>query len=331
MILFETACVPVVRPGEAVVAGRRLAGRLLPYGADAAAVPFRFDPVERRFVVRRGDATLHAGPHCAGPWAEALARLAPGPVLVGPCSPSEEVRGAYLAATEAALASGRPVYLLDPEPTGLPEAAGPSAVALCTWRPGAAASAFPALAPARAAGIECAALFPLLPGWTGEPEAIEELIEAAARAGAVAATAILPVSDGEGRRAIVEARESVEPSSADGFFEVIHHGDWMKDLSEGISAVRTACARRGLALLPPRPVGRREFPGNAAVAALLEERAELDEAGEHRAALLHAAVRWIDESGRDLAAVAREGNFPKVFPFGGEILAEAAASLAAAR
>jgi hypothetical protein len=287
--------------------------------------------VERRFLVRRGDATLHAGPHRAGPWAEALARLPPGPVLVGPCTPSEDFRGAYRAAAEAAVASGRPVYLLDPEPAGLPEAAGASAVALCTWRPGAAASAFPALAPARAAGLECAVLFPLLPGWTGETEAIEELVEAAARAGAAAATAIVPVSDGEGRRAIVEARESVEPSSAEGFFEVIHHGDWTRDLAERISAVRTACERRGLALLPPRPVGRREPPGNAEAAARLEERAELDEAGEHRVALLHAAVRWIDESGRDLAAVAREGNFSKVFPFGGEILAEAAASLAAAR
>ena len=72
-------------------------------------------------------------------------------------------------------------------------------------------------------------------------------------------------------------------------------------------------------MLPPRAVGRREPPGNAAAAALLEERAELGGLDEHRTAQLQAAVRWIDESGRDLSAVAREGNFRKVFPFGGDL------------
>ena len=35
---------------------------------------------------------------------------------------------------------------------------------------------------------------------------------------------------------------------------------------------------------------------------------------EHRVSLLYAAARWIDESGRDLDPVVREGNFRKVFP-----------------
>jgi hypothetical protein len=123
----------------------------------------------------------------------------------------------------------------------------------------------------------------------------------------------------------------VDDAGAEGFFEAIHHGDWTRGLLERISAVRAACAARGLALLPPRPLGRGEPPGNSAAADRLEERAEISEAGEHRVALLHAAVRWIDEAGRDLSAVAREGNFSRVFPFSGEILAEAAASLAAVR
>ena len=46
---------------------------------------------------------------------------------------------------------------------------------------------------------------------------------------------------------------------------------------------------------------------------------------EHRAALLHGAARWIDEAGRDLAPVVREGNFGKVFPFGA-LIAEAEAA-----
>jgi hypothetical protein len=75
--------------------------------------------------------------------------------------------------------------------------------------------------------------------------------------------------------------------------------------------------------LPPRPVGRGERPANAAASARLEELAERPGLPEHRAAQLLAAVRWIDDSPRDLAAVAREGNFRKVFPFGAEA-AEAA-------
>jgi hypothetical protein len=38
-------------------------------------------------------------------------------------------------------------------------------------------------------------------------------------------------------------------------------------------------------------------------------------------------VRWIDESGRNLAAVASEGNFRRVFPFDGEVAEEAEAAL----
>ena len=71
--------------------------------------------------------------------------------------------------------------------------------------------------------------------------------------------------------------------------------------------------------------------GNTAAASRLEEQAELEDPGEHRAALLYAAVRWIDESARDLAAVAREGNFGRIFPFGGEIGETASAALLAAR
>src|SRR5262249_3595656 len=79
----------------------------------------------------------------------------------------------------------------------------------------------------------------------------------------------------------------------------------------------------GLAPLPPRAVGSGEPRVNARAAADLEEQALACDADEHRQALLHAAVRWIDEAGRDLGAVAREGNFRKVFPFGAEIAGEA--------
>jgi hypothetical protein len=54
-------------------------------------------------------------------------------------------------------------------------------------------------------------------------------------------------------------------------------------------------------------------------AASLEDRIRTAGADEHRVALLMAAVRWIDESGRDLTRIAREGNFRKVFPWGAEL------------
>lgn len=331
MILYEAAAAPSVRAGELLLAGRRLAGRLFPYGADAADSAFRFDPVDRRFLFRRPEATVPVGPWAPGPWSEALSRVPPGPVLVGPCAAAEEVRGAFRAAADAALGQGRPVYLLDPEPAGLPEPAGPAAVVLCSWRGGRPEGAFAGLSAARAAGFRCAALFPYLPGWTGEPHAVEALVAAAADVGAEALTALAPSSDGEGRRAIVEARSVAEPGDAERFFELVHHGDWAAKLPDSLRRVREAAGRRGLASLPPRPVGSREAGANAAASARLEELAELSGAGDHRIALLHAAVRFIDESGRDLASVEREGNFGRIFPFGEEIAKEAAAALRDAR
>ena len=92
-----------------------------------------------------------------------------------------------------------------------------------------------------------------------------------------------------------------------------------------IRLFRLEAARRGLATLPTRPVGRGEPSGNSAAAARLEEIAQDSGADEHRTALLYAAARWIDESGRDLSLVVREGNFRKVFPFGA-LAAEAEAA-----
>ncbi|HYR46610.1 MAG TPA: hypothetical protein VER78_06355, partial [Thermoanaerobaculia bacterium] len=58
-----------------------------------------------------------------------------------------------------------------------------------------------------------------------------------------------------------------------------------------------------------------------------EERADaLFGRDEHRASLLHAAARWIDESGRDLAPIVAEGNFRKIFPFVEEVAREAEAA-----
>ncbi len=331
MIVFESAGAPLVRAGEALVAGRRLAGRLMPYGSEAAEARSRFDPVERRFVPGRSEGVVVPGPWRPDAWMAAISRLPAGPVLIGPGCEAESVRGAYRAASEAAIEAGRAAYLLDPIAEGIPNAAEGSAVALCMWCPGPPSRAFPALRAAADAGLTAAALYPFLPGWTGEPEIVEALADAARRGGAASLSAIAPALDGEGRRAIVEARAAEDPAAGDALFAVVHHGGWSERIGDRIAAARRIVEQAGLGHLPPRPTGRGERAANAAAAARLEELADRLEADEHRAALLHGAVRWIDEAGRDLAAVSREGNFRRVFPFGDEAAVAAEKALREAR
>ena len=324
MIVFTETDVAAVRAGEFDLAGRRVAARAAPYAGEAAPPSFRFDPLDRRFVARGREAAVASGPAQPEPWREALARVPAGPVALEACSPSEAVRGVYRAATDGARAAGRGVYLLDPEPEGLPEAADRSVVVVVSWRPG----PLPAvLAEAAGRGFQSGLVLPVLPGWTAEAGFLEPLLCAAAAAGARFVAPLAPGSDARARRLAVEARAEQDPEAADRFFEQVHHGSFDGELPALVASVRSACASLGLASMPPRPVGSGQPEAHARAAARLEERAMEVEADEHRAALLHAAARWVDEAGRDLAAVVREGNFRRVFPFGPEAAAEAEAAL----
>lgn len=326
MILFERSAAPSVRSGEFEVASRRIAARAFPYVGEVGTPPFRFDPAERRFVSRSDDGIVLAGPDEGQAWRTPLLRGPSGPVLVGPCSVGDEVQGSYLAAAEGARSSGRAVYLLDPEPAGLPEDPAGVFTALFVRFPGLAASN-EALEAALARGIPSGWIFPFVPGWTSCRDALEDL---AARAVAAGARFLAPVplaDDGLSRRLAVEAASAAAPEGAEGFFERIHHGASPQQLREARDLLRAACAREGLDLLPPRPAGLHEPRTNALAAARLEEKAHASSENEHRAALLHAAARWIDEWGRDLAPVVREGNLPKVFPFGAELAREAEEAL----
>jgi hypothetical protein len=158
---------------------------------------------------------------------------------------------------------------------------------------------------------------------------LEEAVRAATAAGASFLAPVPLAEDGGVRRVAVEAASAASPEAADGIFERIHHGGLTDELAEAHERLRDACVGAGLATVAPRPVGLRESAKNAAAAARLEERAQAAHRDEHRAALLHAAARWIDESVRDLAAIAREGNFGKVFPFGDDIAREAEDALLA--
>jgi hypothetical protein len=326
MILFEEAAAVAVKAGEFDLCGRRVAARATPYAGDSAPPSFVFDPLELRFVTCRREARVAAGSADPDLWREALGRLPLGAVAVERCSGAEAVRGAYRAAAEGARAAGRGVYLLDPERDGLPNAADPASVVVATWRPG-LLSLPPILAIAARAGFSSGLALPVIPGWTAEASFYEPLLDAALAAGAVFVAALCPAGDGEARRMAVEARAESDPLAADSFFERVHHGGWVEEVPRGLAAVQGAVASRGLRALPVRPRGEREPAANSKAAALLEERAAQPAAREHHQALLHGAVRWIDESGRDLAALVREGNFRKVFPFGAEASDEVEAAL----
>lgn len=330
MIEYDLSGAAVVRCVLSEVAGRRIAAHALPYSGEVGEPAVRFDPLDRSVVLRRPSGRVAVGPARGERWDRAFERCAAGPVLVGPGSPAEEICGAYRAAAEAAAAAGRPVYLLDPDPTGLPSRAGRGCVALFAWSPDRGDAPPPALSEALERGFAAGGLLPIIPGWTEGPAFLEGYLDGLARAGAgfAAPVAASPVADA--RRRYVEARSRTEPEAADGFFERVHHCDWPAAVRAGVERFREAAATRGLATIPPRPIGASEPPGNSAAAARLEERAREVEDNEHRSALFYAAARWIDESGRDLTRVVAEGNFAKVFPFG-SLAAEAEEAFRAGR
>lgn len=321
MITFEPSAA-VVRVAEAEIAGRRIAARALPYPGRVGEEPFGFDPLERAIFRRRREGTVAVGPVRPEEWRAALLRVTPGPVLVGPGHDAgEPVWGACAAAAEGAREAGRPVYLLDPPPQALSRDASGDVVVLVTWRPGRAVSR-ERIQELVQRGASAGCLLPLLPGWTSDRAAIAGFVEQARSAGARFVAPVLPDRGGASRRAIVEARAEITPDAAEQIFGRVHHSDWDRELEDALANLAVACSAAGLETMPPRPVGRAEPARNAAAAARLEELAWACAADEHRCARFHAAARWIDESGRDLAAIAREGNLRRVFPLGDELAAE---------
>ena len=330
MIVYEAAAAPSVRAGELLLGGRRLAGRLFPYGADAADAAFRFDPVERRFLFRRPEATVPVGPSDPRPWTEALSRVPPGPVLVGPCAAAKKSAALIGPRRRRPSGQGRPVYLLDPEPAGLPptrpeprpwscapgERGGPKRLS----RPGGrrARPDFDARPSSRISPAGRGSRAPWRRSSPPPPTPVPKPDGPGAhdrRRGTPGHRPGAPAASPRGRRAILRARPPWRLGGA----------------APGFSPASPGGGRPPRPGLAPAPsLGAREAGANAAASARLEELAELSGAGDHRIALLHAAVRFIDESGRDLASVEREGNFG-LFPFGEEIAKEAAAALREAR
>jgi len=331
MILYQSARSPAVRFAEQLLAGRRVAVRAQPYAGNVGTARFFFDPVERVFSERTQSGSVAAGPFDAESWCGALGSHPAGAALVGPSDPAERVRGAYRAAVEGAALSGRGAYLWDPEPEALPENLPGTfaAVAVFVLLPS------PKLVTERLAsvarrGIAAGGILPLIPGWTDSAESIERIVAAVAEAGAAFVAPLWPVLDGPARRLMVEARAEVEPREADAFFERIHHRDAASD-ENALLRLRQACRRAGIRDMPVRARGACEPLANSVAAAHLEEKAFEESENEHRAARLHAAARWVDELGKDLGVIVREGNLGKIFPFGPELAQETELASSAAK
>jgi len=326
VILYENAPEPAVRAGEFDLGGRRVAARALPYGTTIGVERWSFDPIERLFLLRATGGSILVGPHDPDAWRKALARGPAGNVAVSGCDPSEEIRGSYRAAAEGAAKAGRGVFLLDPSPSALPDEPSPAYVTLFVALPGRAPSE--GLGESLRRGFCAGLIVPLVPGWTCDAAALKELSHLAEESGARFVAALPAAQDGPARRAAIEVREELSPEPPEDFFERVHHGNWRAETEEARLRLREVCASGGLPCEIPRPVGLLEPPANAAAAKRLEEKAdEIFALDEHRASLFHAAARWIDESGRDLAPIVAEGNFRKIFPFVEEIACEAEAAL----
>lgn len=332
MILFERAATAAVRPGEWEIAGRRAAARLLPYVGDVRG-SLRFDPLELRFRPPRAEARVLAGPSDASAWSEQIRGLPRGPLLIGPGVEEgpEAVHGSYGAAIAGAAALGLGAYLLDP-PRGV---AGLSAspaglqIVVVSWSPSEDWEI--ALADVAATGVAAGVVLPLIPGWTAAETELTQIVERAAGAGASFVAGVFPADDGDARRLTVEARAQQDPKAADELFELLHHRGGLRELPDAARRLAEQAGRRGLSPLPSRPRASGEAAGNAAAADALEHRALENALQEHLSASFLAAARWVDECGRDLSAIAREGNFRRVFPFDGEVAAAAEAALGVSR
>jgi hypothetical protein len=187
------------------------------------------------------------------------------------------------------------------------------------------------LSAAASGGVPSGLLYPLFPGWTAEENVLLAVLDSAAACGARFAVPLRPADDGDARRQAVEALSGVDSAGADRLFERLHHRDWASELPAAEEVFAREASRRGLAILPPRPVWDGESAGNAHAADRLERVARERRENEPLSARYLAAARWVDECGRDLGAIHREGNFRKIFPFDGDIAAAAEAALSAAR
>jgi len=313
VIVHDGAAPATVRRGEFhPFAGARARIRAVPYpGFD----PPGGDPWRGTYR-RPGEVLAAAGPRSVEAWTDALAHGPAGKVLVGPVPGAEPVYGSAAAAVEAARRLGRAVVLVETADradaeTALGEIApGPDLARVAVWSGTLSPEAFwQAFARgARPAGVA----LPWIPGWTGEEDFLDGFFARAVGAGAAFAAGFVLSGDGPSRAAVHADFAARHPERADAFFDAVHHRDWHDGTREARGRFLDAAARARIPSRVPFVLGKGDFEANARLADAFESEAETGE--EPRASALRAAARRIEDFGRDVAALDREGNLRVLWP-----------------
>ncbi len=307
MIVYSGAAPPLVRRGEFhPIAGARARIRAMPY---PAFEPPGGDPWRGSYR-RREETTVAPGAGSADAWEEAMRNAPAGKVLVGPVPPAELVYGSAAAAVAAARRLGRSAILFETsrrEPDEIP--AGKDLARVVLWD-----GALPTAEFWRAfrGGASAGVALPLIPGWTGDEDFLVELFERAAEAGAAFAAGFALSGDGPSRAAIHADFAERHPDRADAFFDAIHHRDWDAGTRQAAARFRAAAAIAGLPDRTPLLVGGGDHEANARLIDAFEEEARRGE--EPRSSALLAAARRVEDFGRDVADLEREGNLRLLWP-----------------
>jgi hypothetical protein len=301
MILFSTGPAAVRRGEFAPFPGVRSRIRMVPYaGLDLSGA----DPWKGGYRRAAEEIEVAAGPDSAESWEETLFAVPPGSVLIGPIAACEKVYGAGAAAIEAARHSGRGSVVVDSFCDARDLPGGPDVVFLAVWRAGEEARLWDRLE-ARGEGKAGVAL-PLIPGWTAEPEFLRSFL-ARVRAARLDFAAPFEIAlDGYSRSAIHADFSSRFPERSDAYFDELHHRDWSDELARARLGFAEEARAAGVPARVPLPRGRRDFEANLRAREALD--AEADRSSEPEASVLRSAARRIEDFGRDLAELARQGN-----------------------
>ena len=307
MIVYESSGAAPWRRGEyAPFPGVRARIRAVPYpglepgGADPWSGQYRGASAEMRIAAATGSVSE---------WIEALRKAPPGPILIGPAPEAEAVYGAAAAASEAGRTLGRGVVLIDApfSSAGFPAPASPagSLVAVAVWRCGEENRLWKE-ARGIAGTVPFGLALPILPGWTGEEKFLESFLRRCRGEGAGFVVPLEVNGSGPSRAAIHADFARLHPDGADAYFGRIHHGDWDEEVRRGRDRLLGAATAAGLSTRVPVPRGSSDFASNRRAIEALEHAAEI--APEPRAARLRRAVRILEDFGRDLESIARDGN-----------------------
>jgi hypothetical protein len=315
MILFENAGGAPWRRGEFTpFPGVRTRVRALPYqGYEPPGV----DPWsgEYRRQARAGEEErILVSSDSAMEWSNSLRSAPPGPIALGPAPAAEAVYGAAAAAVRGARSLGRGIVAVDVPSGGLPvgEDGAPDddLIAIAVWRQGREQNLWEE-GRAFAGRARWGVAFPLLPGWTDEPSFLRHFIIRCREEGARFVVPIETAGSGPSRAAIHADFSALNPDRNESYFQKIHHGDWRDAIEIARSRFLEAAAEAGLPSRVPQPRGASLFEANRRAIEALEEEAE--RSAEPHASRLRRAVRIVEELGRDLESLSRDGNARLVF------------------